>query len=165
MPLYKNNLKIYIVPIGGIYVTKDPMVLQTVLGSCVSVTLFDKKLKFGGMNHIVLPGSFIGMEVEKMIKEKDSRYGIFSLEKLIYEMLNFGSQKKDMEAKIFGASFMGRKKQILDIQTSNVEFVKSFLDMAKIKIVEELTLQNEALKIFFNTQTGIVEVERLNSGI
>lgn len=162
--MYKNNLKMYIVPIGGIYVSKEPMILQTVLGSCVSLVLFDNKLKIGGMNHIVLPGAFIGNEAQKMIEEQDSRYGIFSIEKLLYEMQNAGALKENLTAKIYGASFMGRRNQIIDIQNQNVDFVKSFLNMAKIKIVEEFVLQEDALKIFFNTMTGEVEVIKLKNG-
>jgi len=163
LSIYKNNIKTYIVPIGGLYVTKEPMILQTVLGSCVSITFFDKKIKAGGMNHIVLPGVFIGDDANKMLTEKDSRYGIFSIEKLLYEMKNIGSSKEDIEARIFGASFMGRRNQVIDIQSQNVDFVKAFLKMAKINITQEVVLQDEALKIFFNTATGVVEVVKLKN--
>ena len=165
MLLYKDNLEMHIISIGGLFVTKKPMVLQTVLGSCVSVTLFDTKLKFGGMNHIVLPGAFIGDDAHKMLDEKDSRYGIFSIEKLLFDMSTLGSKKENLEAKIYGASFMGRRSQMIDVQSQNVDFVKTFLKMAKINIVEEVILQEEALKIFFYTQTGVVEVIRLKHGL
>lgn len=154
----------HIVPIGGLYVTKEPMVLQTVLGSCVSITLFDRKIKAGGMNHIVLPGAFIEDDIHKMLDDKDPRYGIFSIEKLLLEMRNLGSEKNNLEAKIYGASFMGRRNQMIDIQSQNVDFVKTFLKMARINIIEEIVLQEEALKIFFYTETGKVEAVRLKNG-
>ena len=84
MFLTKKELKVYMLPIGGLYVTDQPMIIRTVLGSCISVTLFDGTLKIGGMNHIVLPGSFVGNGAYKMLDEKDPRYGVFSIEKLLY---------------------------------------------------------------------------------
>jgi chemotaxis protein CheD len=159
--IYKNNLETYFIPIGGLYVTKEPMLLQTVLGSCVSATLYDTKNSYGGMNHIVLPGAFLQDDANDFFDRKDCKYGIFSMEKLIYDMLNLGCNKKDIVARIFGGSYMGRRNKIMDIQAPNVEFVQHFLEMSKIKIIEELTLQEEALKICFSTKTGDVEIKKL----
>lgn len=162
----EKNLPVKIISIGGLYVTDQPMILQTVLGSCVSVVLFDPVKKIGGMNHIILPGTFIESEAERMLEEKDSKYGIFSIEKLLYQMEEFGSKRGDIEAKIFGGSLMGRDpniNSILSIQESNVDFVKAFLSMARIKIVEEKTLDDDAIKICLDTQTGHVDVIKLKS--
>ena len=159
--IYQNNLKTYFIPIGGLYVTKEPMLLQTVLGSCVSAVLYDTKNSYGGMNHIVLPGTFLNDEAHEFLEKKDYKYGVFSMEKIIYDMINLGSNKKDIVAKIYGGSYMGRKNNIIDIQAPNVEFVKHFLEMSKIKVIDELTLQEEALKICFSTLTGEVDILKL----
>ncbi len=42
--------------IGELHVATEPTVISTILGSCVSVCLFDPVGKAGGMNHILLPG-------------------------------------------------------------------------------------------------------------
>ena len=42
--------------IGDCYVSTEPAVIYTVLGSCVAVCLFDPVRRIGGMNHILLPG-------------------------------------------------------------------------------------------------------------
>ncbi len=159
MTIFKDNLEIKIIPIGGLFVTNKPMILQTVLGSCVSVILYDKKRKNAGMNHIVLPGSIIN---EELFNKKDLRYGIFSLEKLIYDIQKLGSLKKDLTARLYGASYLNNATvSSLPIQKENVEFVKAFLSMAKIEIIDELTLQKEALKIIFNTETEETEIIKL----
>ena len=41
--------------IGGVHVSGDGVVLKTLLGSCVSVCLFDPVTRVGGMNHFALP--------------------------------------------------------------------------------------------------------------
>lgn len=159
----KLNYEVHTINIGDLFVSEKRLVLQTILGSCVSLTLFDKVLKIGGMNHIVLPGAFLEKDVEEMLEKKDLRYGIFSVEKLIYEMEQLGSKRKDLEARIFGASYIGGVKSVLNIQDSNVEFVRTFLRMARIKIIEEQIFNEDALKILFYTDTGEVEVKKLKN--
>jgi len=154
-------LKKKILNIGDLFVTEESMIIETVLGSCVSVTMYDNKNKIGGMNHIMLPGTFNENDIEMMLKEKDEKYGVFSIEKLLYRMEYLGSKRQDIEAKIFGASYLGNKKSVLNIQEDNVEFVKAFLSMARIKVIEEVILQEEALKITFNTSNGKVKVTKL----
>lgn len=146
---------------GGLFIAEKPMILKTVLGSCVSLTLWDKQKGIGGMNHVVLPGSFSSINPEALLEKRDTRYGIFSLEELLYGMEQRGCRRPDMEARIFGASYMDPKGRRSGIQESNVEFVMNFVEMARIPIKEGLAFQEQALKLFFNTATGSVHVERL----
>lgn len=161
MTIFKDNLEVKTIPIGGIFVTNKPMILQTVLGSCVSVVLYDKKTKNAGMNHIVLPGVITSNDHDEFFNRKDPRYGLFSLEKLIYDIQKLGSLKKDLTARVYGASYMNRAISSLPIQKENVEFVKAFLHMSKIPIIDELTLQQEALKVIFNTKTEECNIIKL----
>lgn len=157
--MYQNDkLPTHYISIGGLYTTNKPMIIQTLLGSCVSVILYDNITKNAAMNHIVLPGSFSENDSAEMFEERNPKYGIFSIEKLLYEMKKMGSKKHDIIAKLYGASYMGRKNKILNIQELNVDFVKTFLKMVKIKIVEEHIYNNEALKVFFNTSNGEVKI-------
>ena len=41
-----SNFKRITIYIGGYYASKEPAVIKTVLGSCISVCLFENKLKF-----------------------------------------------------------------------------------------------------------------------
>ena len=49
------NFRLINVGIADLQVTKAPDILRTVLGSCVSVCLYDPKAKVAGMAHIMLP--------------------------------------------------------------------------------------------------------------
>jgi chemotaxis receptor (MCP) glutamine deamidase CheD len=51
----------------------------------------------------------------------------------------------------------------INVQKQNVEFVKAFLSMARLKIQEELIFQKEALRITLNTLNGEVEVKRIKN--
>ena len=40
---------------GQVFVTRDPITISTILGSCAAVCLWDRHKKAGGMNHYLLP--------------------------------------------------------------------------------------------------------------
>ena len=48
--------------IGGVHVSPGPAVIKTLLGSCISVCLFDPIRRVGGMNHFMLPDSELAYE-------------------------------------------------------------------------------------------------------
>ena len=94
---------------GYIYANSKNAVISTVLGSCISICLWDKKKKFGGMNHFIYPKS--------KPDEKNGRFGDISCTYLIKLMLELGSNKDDLVAHIVGGannpvlkSNIGKKK-------------------------------------------------------
>ena len=78
-------------------------------------------------------------------------------------MKSLGVKKENIEAKIYGASFMGTKNQSINIQSQNVDFVKAFLNMVNIDIKEEVVMQDEPLKISLDTSNGSTEVIKLKN--
>ncbi len=49
---------VYLHP-GEVYVTGEPTRITTILGSCVSVCLFDARAGVAGLNHFLLPRAAI----------------------------------------------------------------------------------------------------------
>ena len=77
----------YFLKPGYILLSVKPTVISTVLGSCVSVCLYDRKMKTGGMNHFQLPYA----------RDKDkttARFGNVATQYLIRLMIHGGSKKK-----------------------------------------------------------------------
>ena len=48
--------RVYLLP-GNLHVSTEPCQITTILGSCVSICLWDKRRRAGGMNHFLLPAS------------------------------------------------------------------------------------------------------------
>ena len=46
---------IYYLEPGYIYIGSEKSAVKTVLGNCVSVCIWDDKLRYGGMNHFLYP--------------------------------------------------------------------------------------------------------------
>src|SRR5690348_17147276 len=95
-PTKESTLKKIFVLGGTQVVTEVPSKLVTILGSCVSVCLWDEKLKIGGMNHYLLP--------ETVNDAKSLNGGIGSTQILIQTMIRKGASVNNMKARIFGGA-------------------------------------------------------------
>jgi chemotaxis protein CheD len=107
---------------------KDNVAVSTLLGSCVAVMLYDKVKKVLGMNHFLIPSSISG--------DDSMKYGLFSMELLINDMLKQGCAKKNMTAKISGGA-----KVVSSLGTTvgsrNIEFARDFCLKEEIPIISE----------------------------
>ncbi|SHI75418.1 chemotaxis protein CheD [Wenxinia saemankumensis] len=105
-------------------------ILSTVLGSCVSVCLFDDVRGLGGMNHYLLPDVREGAT-----NATDMKYGALSMELLINAMLRQGALRRDMRAKLFGGARITRAFD--DIGGRNADFARSYMQREDIQVVAE----------------------------
>lgn len=112
-----------------LFVSKNPYTIITVLGTCVAVTLWDSKLKFGGMSHFMLPEGGFNVDNPK-------RYGNHSTRILINRMFYLGSSKKNLKAKVIGGSHstLGADS-IYRIGVKNVNSAIQVLNSMQITIV------------------------------
>jgi len=150
----KKRIRIHI---GGLYASKGSAVIETTLGSCVAVCLFDPVERIGGMNHILLPG-------KADLKHFDTlaRYGINAMELLINRITALGGNRARLVAKAFGGAHilpaislnkgMGRK---------NTEFVLEFLKMEGISLVSQNLGGHSTRKLCFHTDTGYAFLKTL----
>ena len=132
----------YFLEPGYIYVSAKPMVISTVLGSCIAVCLYDRKRKVSGMNHFQFPGT----------GRKDratARYGNVALPCLIRMILDGGSKKKHLEAQILGGAH-NPEISPKDIGQENITIARKILARAGIRVVSEDIGGEKGRKIVFN---------------
>jgi GGDEF domain-containing protein/chemotaxis receptor (MCP) glutamine deamidase CheD len=93
------ELSHYLYP-GGIFAADPrPHRVTTVLGSCVSVCLWDRVRGVGGINHFLLPlWNGDGLPTP--------RYGNIAIAALIDRMLALGCSRENLRAKLFGGAAM-----------------------------------------------------------
>ena len=148
--------KTYRIGIGEFHASDTPMIISTLLGSCVAVCLWDPLRKIGGMNHILLPG-----RADLKHFNTPARYGVNAMELLINEIITLGGRKRNLVAKIFGGS------NIYPVLSENlatgpriVAFVKEFLALESIEIISENTGGSDTRVIYFHTDTCEVFLRR-----
>ena len=144
--------KLFLYP-AALYADSDNTQIVTILGSCVSVCLWDPVQKIGGMNHYMLP-LWNGQGLAS------PRYGNIAIEKLIDQMIELGSSKRNLKAKIFGGG------EVLEIQNStfniglrNIELATNFLAENNIPIISKSVGGKYGRKILFQTETGEVRMK------
>jgi chemotaxis protein CheD len=154
---YGDVMKKINIHIGQLYASKEPVVIQTLLGSCVAVCLYDPLLCIGGMNHILLPG-----RADLRHFDTVSRYGINAMELLINRVMTLGGNRHNLIAKVFGgAHILPAISPENGVGGKNIEFVLDFLQMEAITIVSQDLGGHDTRKIFFHTDTGEVFLKRI----
>jgi chemotaxis protein CheD len=146
---------------GEFFVSRDPMIVYTVLGSCISACIRDPVAGVGGMNHFMLP--------EPKEKAHDSwgestRYGSYAMESLINEILKRGGLKSRLEIKLFGAGKIYEGK--IDVGARNAEWVLSFLKTEGLASAKTDLGDVFPRKVYYFTDSGRVlmkKIERLKN--
>ncbi len=137
---------VYLYP-STLFVSKEPCIINTILGSCVSVCIWNKNKKYGGMNHFMLPEN----------NGKDivfAKYGNVAIDQLISKIERIGSDRADLIAKVFGGSDTFNHKSGIGLK--NVDIALKILKNMKIPVLSSSTGGRRGRKLSFNTFTGEV---------
>lgn len=138
-------------------------IIATVLGSCISVCIKDIKTGLGGMNHFMLPGD---VRSEEMFLSESAKYGMFAMEQLINAMIKRGGSQRYFQAKVFGGGHvLNFRKTDGNVPEANIDFVRAFLKMEQIEIVNEDVGGYAGRKILFFPDTAKVLLKRLKSTV
>jgi chemotaxis protein CheD len=138
-----------------IFISRVPAEVTTVLGSCISVILFDTEKNIGGINHFMLPSS------RNEDKNRNGEYGAYAIPELIRQMLASGSEIRSMKARIFGGASSAGLKDHFMIGQSNSEFAQKCIREAGISILQRDTGGRLPRKIVFYTATGETRIQHI----
>jgi chemotaxis protein CheD len=135
---------------AALFASRQPYVINTILGSCVAVCLWDPVYKVGGMAHYMLPL----WNGEGLASPK---FGNIAIEKLIEKLQSYGSQKSNLKAKVFGGGeVIDSDSGFFHIGRRNIELAFEMLKERKIPVIGSSTGGRQGRKIIFNTYTGEV---------
>ncbi len=96
--------EVYLLP-GEYFVGDERYRIRTVLGSCVSITLWHRRLRIGAMSHFLLSERESGPDPEPAT-ELSGRYGKDALELMVAQLRECGVPVRECEAKVFGGGTM-----------------------------------------------------------
>jgi chemotaxis protein CheD len=150
---------------GDYYVTRHNEAIFTVLGSCVSACVRDRKLGIGGMNHFMLPLDLSGGTsawAENLVGSA-TRFGNVAMEHLINDVLMLGGQRANLEFKVIGGGKV--LDMALDVGGRNAEFVRDYLKTEGFVITAEDLGDCFARKVYYSPATGKVRVKRLTATV
>jgi chemotaxis protein CheD len=146
---------VYLHP-GELLATKAPSAVKTILGSCISVCLWDAEREVGGINHYLLPSGV-------RVSDGPGRFGSTAIPLLLEAMHRQGARLASVQAKLFGGSSMvvGSTPRPTQIGLQNLRIATELLDRAGIPVISSDVGGARGRKIVFNTDDGSVSVWEL----
>jgi len=146
-------------------VARTPMMLETVLGSCVSAVVWSRRLRMGGICHGALPRC-----PPDMLRDRGPkpclRYVDFAIRYLAQEVSALGATRAELEVKLFGGA------DVLPVLTprpqgsvgnQNCSMALRTLKEEKLRLITSDLGGNQGRVIYFNTETGEVLLRRLQA--
>jgi chemotaxis protein CheD len=147
--------EIYLHP-GQMNVSKEPVQISMILGSCAGVCLYDRRQAIGGATHYMLP-QWAGSGAPS------TRYGDIAIDVLFKQFQEHGSRLGDLEVKIFGGACMFEVFRAANgsddhIGSRNVNMALQTFSRLGIVIAARDTGGDNGRKIKMQSDTGSVAV-------
>ncbi len=141
---------------GQLVVSAEPCEIMTILGSCVSVCVFDPMRRVGGANHFLLPDFTQGVN-------DSPRYGPAAIRALIRQVVALGATRDRLTAKLFGGANVLRAFQIRErhLGIDNVEVARRVLAEEGVSVAAEDVGGTRGRKLVFSTVDGSAWVQAI----
>lgn len=150
---------VYLKP-GEIYVSRVPALVSTVLGSCVSITLFSPETRTGAICHALLPSGSI---------EEGFRYVDSTIDYMFSKLSAVTGRSSGFEAKLFGGADVLRPGGLLSgtpsVGSQNVESALQVIKRLGVVLKASDTSGDRGRKIFFYSHTGEVFLRQIRKTI
>lgn len=156
-----QSTEIYLQP-GEYGVADHRHRFRTLLGSCVSITLWHPRLRVGAMSHFLLASRMPGEHAvagPTLGRVLDGRYGEEALELMLQKLGAYGIDGRQCEAKIFGGGdmFPTRAPQGLEgVGRRNGEAARRLLEARGIALHSESLFGIGHRRIIFDIASGDV---------
>lgn len=149
---------VYLKP-GELHFAEESMVIHTVLGSCISITMYSRRYKIGVMCHCMLPSS-----AEASKKGEDSmKYVDCAVIHMNRKLTERGIDKRDTEVKVFGGSDMFSTKEVtVTVGRRNIDACMSLLKNMGYNITASDTGGAFTRKLYFSIETGTVYQRKIS---
>ncbi len=154
MARFNHLMDIFLQP-GELFVADADYQIRTILGSCVSITLWHPESCLGGMTHFLLPtrGSVV------LPKELDGRYGDEALLLMLSDLKVHGVAPEKCQAKIFGGGNMFPDHDLtgkINVGQRNGEAARELLRKHGIPLLSESLFGHGHRQIIFDLSKGDV---------
>jgi len=141
------------VPMAGIVTSSAPTVLETLLGSCVGISLWCQETHHGALAHAMLsesqgclkqPGRFVDTAIPEMLDQLGKK----------------GARRRAIVAKICGGSNMFKTSSSAhEVGRKNIDMACKLLRLQKIPILAQHVGGTSGRVIYQDLETGEIRVK------
>lgn len=153
---------VYLKP-GQMYFSESPAMVITVLGSCVAITMFNRRLGLAAICHGMLPLCRAGAICPTNCAE-GYRYVDCSIRKMAKLFDRHGVKRREIEVKCFGGSdmfFRAPSRETASVGKQNLTIAEQTLTVEGFSLKVSDVGGSRGRKIYFYTDTGDVFLKRL----
>jgi chemotaxis protein CheD len=144
--------------------TARPELVVTLLGSCLSVTMFNRRTKLGGVCHSIMPRCERRTQCVENCLEA-FRYVDCSIRMMVHLFEGHKVKRNEIEVKCFGgANMFSRRAQVsgsIFIGKQNIQTAKQIIRSEGLNLLAMDVGGLQGRKIFFYTDTGEVYLKHL----
>ncbi len=150
------------VSMADLKVAETPDILQTTLGSCIGIAIYDRENNIGGLAHIMLPVNNNG-------DTNKAKYADSAIPELIRLFTKIGIDRSSLVSKIAGGAKMfeitkkisnvSGSSYMLEIGLRNEEAVREGLRKEGIRLIAAETGKNYGRNIQFEIATGRMTIK------
>lgn len=147
-------LEVFLHP-GDFHFGKQDTRIVTLLGSCVSITVWHPRLLVGGMCHYMLPSRGVIPEGEGY----DGRYGDEAMKLLMNHIWRLDADPRQFHAKLFGGANMFPlqcQKNEMNVGERNLEMAATLLERYEIPLKARHIGGDGHRKLMFDVWSGDV---------
>ncbi|SFM83177.1 chemotaxis protein CheD [Rugamonas rubra] len=144
-------IDVFLMP-GDCFVGDQQYRVRTLLGSCVSITLWHPARRVGAMSHFLLPGSN-----RKAGAGRAGLYGADAMDFLLAELERRAVPPAQCQGKLFGGGAMfPRSAKVPDIGSQNAACARELLRQHGIAVVSESLYGEGHRQLIFTIRSGEV---------
>jgi len=162
-------MKINLMP-GELYIAKQPILIKTILGSCLSVILHNKRNKITAISHAQLPYEKSKHKCidncpikcnTKTLEKNRFKYVTCSTQYMLQRFFSLGIRNSEIYVKIFGgASVLSTNGDQKSIGMQNIETAYDMIKKFKLKLINEDTGGKSGRTIYLYSETSTIFVRK-----
>ena len=160
-----QNSIILDIPMGGLGITdKGKTTLQTFVGSCVAICLYDPMAKIAGMAHVMLPKNNTADQTPK----PEGKFVDVAIKVLLERLVANGAKQSRLKAKMAGGASVFQSegnKNVFNIGVRNVDAIRAILTEKKIPILSEDVGEKGGRWVIFDVGSGTMTIKDRAKGV
>ncbi|HMD99014.1 MAG TPA: chemotaxis protein CheD [Terriglobia bacterium] len=154
--------EVYLQP-GELHLAREPVIIRTLLGSCVGITFWSARLRIGALCHALLPrcpnGSSAGVS-----RATGRRYVDYCVRDLARQFDELGVPRAEVQVKVFGGAdvlLVSNGGSRATVGRQNCDVALEVLRAEGFDVIASSLGGTVGRNIQFNTGTGEVLLRRL----
>jgi len=159
------NHNIVEIPMGGLgFATQEKTLLQTFVGSCIAICIYDSSTKIAAMAHIMLPKNNTGDPNPK----PEAKFADVAIRIMLDKIESSGVKLNRLKAKMAGGANIFQnegKSNVFNIGARNADAIKSLLEEKKIPIVAQDVGSTSGRWITFDMNSLEMKIKDRTKGV